>query len=91
MSSFAQYTVPLFFGLNEIDIPSGSTLVAIHIIQNDIEAEFKGPQTGSLEHKLFYVALGNEQIPAYLGVFRHLKSLFLQDKAYTAEVFEIFT
>ena len=89
MSSSDLFKIPLFFGLNEIDIPVGSALVAIFVNQNIIEAEFRGPSIDPLEHRLFYVALGDERIPSYLGTFRHLKSLVLQDRGYTAEVFEI--
>ncbi|GAA4402856.1 hypothetical protein GCM10023187_18400 [Nibrella viscosa] len=90
MMSTELFTIPLFFGLNEVDLPVGSELVAIHISQNDVEAQFKGLATEPLQQRRFYVALGDEKIPSDIGVFRHLKSIQLQDKGYTAEVFEVY-
>lgn len=91
MTSPDLFRIPLFFGLNEVDLPIGSELVEVCIHQNEVEAEFKGLLTEPLQQRSFYVALGDERIPSVIGVFRHIKSILLQDKAYTAEVFEVYT
>lgn len=90
MASIEHFKVPLFFGLNELDIPLGADLAGICICQNDIEAEFKGSPAEPLTQRRFYVAVDNEQLPAHLGIFRHLKQIVLQDKAYKVNVFEVY-